>query len=314
MLYEALVEEIKRKAFIAKSMGQEFTDENYLEEIEKSMGRAQMGEVRTWGGKEYIKTPKGWRPKPKGYKDGRKKQTKNLPSDAMKVMDALLTSRSEYNDPSKVTVEATPKGNWRLYYDGEDTGTTISGGLLSDNTIEELGWEHHDAADEKEGKEESGKVNNRGGGKFELEVPGKGGAQISEGDGKFEVKVWDTDYKYLTDDSKRHVFDSKSEAERFARELLDKKGKEKKPKTIKDILDSKVVADFIKNELPKYNNNLDDDNQITERVLKDLIMDVHEQWSDKERTPLNGVFSGKSELTEKHLKKLVDFFWEDLVD
>lgn len=74
MLYEALVEEIKRKAFIAKSMGQEFTDENYLEEIEKSMGRAQMGEVRTWGGKEYIKTPKGWRLKPKGYKEGGEKK------------------------------------------------------------------------------------------------------------------------------------------------------------------------------------------------------------------------------------------------
>ena len=74
MLYEALVEEIKRKAFIAKFMGQEFTDENYLEEIEKSMGRAQMGEVRTWGGKEYIKTPKGWRPKPKGYKEGGEKK------------------------------------------------------------------------------------------------------------------------------------------------------------------------------------------------------------------------------------------------
>lgn len=75
MLYEALVEEIKRKAFIAKSMGQEFTDENYLEEIEKATGRrAQMGEVRTWGGKEYIKTPKGWRPKPKGYKEGGEKK------------------------------------------------------------------------------------------------------------------------------------------------------------------------------------------------------------------------------------------------
>lgn len=74
MLYEALVEEIKRKAFIAKSMGQEFTDENYLEEIEKAMGRrAVMGEVRTWGGKEYIKTPQGWKPKPKGYKGGEKK-------------------------------------------------------------------------------------------------------------------------------------------------------------------------------------------------------------------------------------------------
>lgn len=74
MLYEALVEEIKRKAFIAKSMGQEFTDENYLEEIEKAMGRrAVMGEVRTWRGKEYIKTPQGWKPKPKGYKGGEKK-------------------------------------------------------------------------------------------------------------------------------------------------------------------------------------------------------------------------------------------------
>ena len=75
MLYEALIEEIKRKAFIAKSMGQEFTDENYLEEIEKAMGRrAVMGEVRTWRGKEYIKTPKGWRPKPKGYKEGGEKK------------------------------------------------------------------------------------------------------------------------------------------------------------------------------------------------------------------------------------------------
>lgn len=78
MLYEALVEEIKRKAFIAKSMGQEFTDENYLEEIEKAMGRrAVMGEVRTWRGKEYIKTPKGWRPKPKGYKEGAKSEVEN---------------------------------------------------------------------------------------------------------------------------------------------------------------------------------------------------------------------------------------------
>lgn len=78
MLYEALVEEIKRKAFIAKSMGQEFTDENYLEEIEKAMGRrAVKGEVRTWRGKEYIKTPKGWRPKPKGYKEGAKSEVEN---------------------------------------------------------------------------------------------------------------------------------------------------------------------------------------------------------------------------------------------
>lgn len=48
-------------------------DIKVLEVIEKSKP-AQMGEVRTWGGKEYIKTPKGWRPKPKGYKEGGEKK------------------------------------------------------------------------------------------------------------------------------------------------------------------------------------------------------------------------------------------------
>ena len=48
-------------------------DIKVLEVIEKSKP-AQMGEVRTWGGKEYIKTPKGWRPKPKGYKEGGEKE------------------------------------------------------------------------------------------------------------------------------------------------------------------------------------------------------------------------------------------------
>lgn len=70
----------------------------------------------------------------------------------------------------------------------------------------------------------------KGGGKFELEIPGKGGAQIAEGNGQFEVKVWNKDFKYLTDDSKRHVFDSKSAAESFARELLNKKTSESSSK------------------------------------------------------------------------------------
>ena len=48
-------------------------DIKVLEVIEKSKP-AQLGEVRTWGGKEYIKTPKGWRPKPKGYKEGGEKK------------------------------------------------------------------------------------------------------------------------------------------------------------------------------------------------------------------------------------------------
>lgn len=38
--------------------------------IEKSRQGEPLGSVKIWGGKEYIKTPKGWRPKPKGYLGG----------------------------------------------------------------------------------------------------------------------------------------------------------------------------------------------------------------------------------------------------
>lgn len=39
----------------------------------KNQNPPNLGEVRTWGGKEYIKTPKGRR-YTKGYKEGEKKQ------------------------------------------------------------------------------------------------------------------------------------------------------------------------------------------------------------------------------------------------
>lgn len=46
-----------------------------LETIEKAGKGAAIGEIRVWGGKEYVKTPKGWRPKPKGYKESETKET-----------------------------------------------------------------------------------------------------------------------------------------------------------------------------------------------------------------------------------------------
>ena len=73
-----------------------------------------------------------------------KKDETKLPSEAKKIMDALKTNNSRYSDSNKVTVEATPKGNWRLYYDGKDTGVTIKGSVLSEDTIRDLNWEHHD--------------------------------------------------------------------------------------------------------------------------------------------------------------------------
>lgn len=55
----------------------------------------------------------------------------------------LLTTNSKYKDISKVTVEATPKGNWRVYYDGKDTGMTIDRKQISDRDVDKLGLEHH---------------------------------------------------------------------------------------------------------------------------------------------------------------------------
>lgn len=251
---EQIEKNIANRVAIEKSTGKEFTESDCLDLLEKAGKAAQMGEVRTWGGKEYIKTPKGWRPKPKGYKDGsgkkeeQKKDSKdlskkrdnllynigeidrmeremknlenlmwdddytdddefeaelewgdeydqlaedleklqrktkkeirsfmkesnpswkptknadlsdlisefkkehgpkdkgNLPSDAKKVMNALAGVNPKYKDPNLVQVEATPKGNWAVYYDGKYTGTTINGVVLSDATVEKLGWEYH---------------------------------------------------------------------------------------------------------------------------------------------------------------------------
>lgn len=66
---EQIQKNIANRVAIEKAMGKEFTESDCLDLLEKAGKAAQMGEVRTWNGKEYIKTPKGWRPKPKGYKE-----------------------------------------------------------------------------------------------------------------------------------------------------------------------------------------------------------------------------------------------------
>lgn len=257
-----------------------------LEVIEKSRG-AQLGEVRTWGGKEYIKTPKGWRPKPKGYKEGEKKQevteagnpvgkpesvTPKKVTDQLKVGDRVMYNGKEmiltriskdgrFQNGIEMKFakegETTPTGSktkvGNMMYatpidsnarenkfvplfggnEGRIIDTKPNGDLIVEyrrkgeknwTDIVKVGSDDYKNLTDSWGRKDNKhfKFEDKGGGKFELEIPGKGGAQISEGDGKFEVKVWDENYKYITDDSKRHVFDSKSEAEDFARILLDK--------------------------------------------------------------------------------------------
>lgn len=43
----------------------------------------------------------------------------------------------DYNNPSKMMLKRTPNGNWRLYYDGTDTGNTIAGDVITESELRE---------------------------------------------------------------------------------------------------------------------------------------------------------------------------------
>lgn len=126
-----------------------------LEVIEKSRG-AQIGEVRTWGGKEYIKTPKGWRLKPKGYKEGEKKQelteagnpvgklesvTPKKVTDQLKVGDRVM-----YNGKEMILTRISKDGRFqngiemKFVNEGDSTqtgGKTLLGNMMYAKPVKE---------------------------------------------------------------------------------------------------------------------------------------------------------------------------------
>ena len=68
------------------------------------------------------------------------------------VSNGFKIVSSKYNDKAKMSLEKTPKGNWRCYYDGRDIGSTIAVKLITDSTVKKMGWEHHDNKKEKDTK------------------------------------------------------------------------------------------------------------------------------------------------------------------
>jgi hypothetical protein len=75
-------------------------------------------------------------------------QEQKYPTEIKNLIDAFMVAKNSYNDLSKMTVDSTPGGNWRLYYDGKDTGLTYNGRLLSDKTIMDYDLEHYGGYDE----------------------------------------------------------------------------------------------------------------------------------------------------------------------
>ena len=61
------------------------------------------------------------------------------------IIDGFRIQTDKYSDFSKMSLQKTPKGNWRLYYDGKDTGTTLQASAISDANAKKAGlWKEEE--------------------------------------------------------------------------------------------------------------------------------------------------------------------------
>lgn len=165
-----------------------------FEVIEKSRG-AQIGEVRTWGGKEYIKTPKGWRLKLKGYKEGEKKQElteagnpvgKSESVTPRKVTDQLkVGDRVMYNGKEMTLTRISKDGRFqngiemKFVNEGDSTqtgGKTLLGNMMYAKPVKEKGPAA--AANKLEGGEKELELFDKDGGQLNVRVYKDGGVKV----------------------------------------------------------------------------------------------------------------------------------------
>lgn len=55
------------------------------------------------------------------------------------ALDLLQVSSSEFNDPDKIQLEKSPKGNWIIHYDGKDTGMIVGADKINEEDAFENG-------------------------------------------------------------------------------------------------------------------------------------------------------------------------------
>lgn len=140
-----------------------------LDVIEKAGKPAQIGEIRVWNGKRYHKTPKGWRPVPKGYRENKQNlvktkyqnkderykpkathiwidELKDNKEKAIRVMQAMKDIQGGYaqgtlTNPSELAssyVKKNDKGRWVSDNNGDKT--LIQAILTGDEVDYNDGW------------------------------------------------------------------------------------------------------------------------------------------------------------------------------
>ena len=74
------------------------------------------------------------------------------------VMDALKMSKNSYNDPKKVSINKTPKGNWELCYGGKEVSTIAPMGAVDIKALKEAGVKFEYGFDSKTKTQDSGDI------------------------------------------------------------------------------------------------------------------------------------------------------------
>lgn len=110
----------------------------YLDELEKAHN---VGDVLFLNGKRYIwsetksgsKTDYGWHV----VKSNTVVKGKGIGGlHGIKALEKAFSSiDKDYTDASKMMLKRTPNGHWRLYYDGNDVGTSIGGDTITESEL-----------------------------------------------------------------------------------------------------------------------------------------------------------------------------------
>ena len=129
---------------IEKAFDLGFDADNNIEGIEKA--KHQVGDIHPngrWVWTEWAPGKFDWKSlKGKHHKGSQQTTTQQQITDDKEVasfMDKIKIFSNKYNDPSKVSVSKTPKGNWDVSYDGHRLGI-INADQLSEKVAKNQGW------------------------------------------------------------------------------------------------------------------------------------------------------------------------------